>query len=549
MANFFGYNVRTAEQIEQALKIIIPIELPEIKDLENDILVRSLKVWSHIHELGHYYIDQVARESNPETAELFASLVHHARSVDYRVKSVKPCEVEITFIISQIHNVDIIIPKGTQIESNEGIIYTTKQNNTIIAGTLSVNIQAEQVEIIENELIGVTNGLTNQTLLMNGEVVDGSLLLTIANENYEPKDTFYYSLPNSLHFIQTINADTNNDIILGDGINGKLPIANQNIFADYKKSLGKAGKVGKNELTKIINTPTLPNGITLECNNNFESFGGEDFENIEILRKNIARFTQTIERAVSREAYIALAELYQGVGKAGIFYETGTKVQIFIVPQGGGLASASFLTDVQNYMQNKIIICTRVEVKPAGEIEVLLNFEVVLASNAVRLEMQNNIIEALREFGSLDNQNVGGEMSSGNLNQIVCNVAGVKSCILNIFNIKPYPRPINLSSALIWNIEMLEGSNTLKNWRIIFVSANSFNLFRDNIFLGTYSVNTEVIQQEVKFTILQNYSSGDEFQFITYQYLGNKSGKYKLEEPSIMRILAQGIELTLIGGL
>lgn len=549
MANLFGYLTRTAEQIEQQLKLVVPIELPEITDLEQDILVRSFKIWAHIHELAHYYIEQAARESNPSTAELFSSLVNHARSVDYRVKSVKPCEVEITFTISQTHTSDIIIPKGTEIETKENIIYTTNQNAIILAGTLSAKTDATQIQTIENELIGVSSGVANQVLVMSSDIVDNSIVLKINSEIYEPKNTFYDSLPNSLHFIQTINASTNNDIILGDGVHGKLPTANQNIFADYKKSIGKEGKVGKNTLTKIINLPTLPSGIELEANNELESFGGEDFENIEVLRKNIARFTQTIDRAVSREMYIALAELYQGVGKAGLFYESGTKVEIFIVPQGGGLASPTFLAEIQNYMQNKIIICTQVEVKSAGQIDVLIDLEVNLLSNAIKNDVRNNILEALENFGSFDIQEIGGEMSVGSLNQIVCNITGVETCTLNNFNIRPYSRPVNLTQELNWEVEMLENSITLRNWRIIFISTSSFNLFRDSIFLGTFAVGNEVIKDEVKFTILQNYSTGNEFRFLTYKYLGNKSGKYKLEEPAILRIMRNNVNLTLIGGL
>lgn len=548
MANIFGYLTRSAEQVEEALRIILPTELPEITDFENDLLVRSFKIWANMNELLQYYIDNVARESNVMTAELYASLVQHARSVDYRVRSVKPCEVVLQFTLSTSLLTNVVIPQGTIVKNEDDIAYLTIQAVTIIAGTTQINAPAIQKTVITNELIGTTNGQASQVLLMPDSVVDGSVRLTINGEEYTPVDTYYYSLPDSLHFIQTVSTDTNNHIVLGDGVNGKLPTANQSIYADYETTLGKAGKAGKHTLTTVGNPPTVI-GATLTCTNPSEAFGGEDFEGIEALRKNIPLFNRTVERAVSREAYISLASLVQGVAKAGLYYNSGTIVKIFIVPEGGGIASPTFLAQVQAYMQQRIIICTQVQVESAGEIEVLLTFEVNLLPTANRIETEALLRANLIAFGSLELQEISGEMSSGNLNQVVCNTRGVQSCVLQVFSVKPYPRPTTSDTALNWSVSLLAGSTAKNTWRIVFLSTSTFQLFREDAFVGNYTVNVAVVQPEASFTILQNYSIGLEWQFVTYPYLGDRAGKYDIDEPAILRISDANITLNLIGGL
>jgi hypothetical protein len=549
MANLFSYLSRSKEQILQDLKVMLPSELPEIKDYESDILVRGLKIWANLAENLHYYIDNVARETHISTCRLFSSAVELAVAEDYRVRGFIPCNVNLTFTLSAVSATVVLIPKGTICETADGIQYITTQDLSIPIGQLSGITNASQETFVPSAVIGITNGTENQKLILAGQIVDNSLDITIASEQYEAKETFFRSLPASLHFIQSVNSDAITEIKFGDGINGKLPSANQNINASYYTTLGTKGRVGKNKINKIVSTLSLPSGITATVTNVSESFAGSDREKTVEIAKNVSILNRTVETAISRDTYRDLGELAPGVAKAGLSYNYGTTVDIFVIPDGGGIANQAFLDAVEAYYQDKIIICTRVNVGSAGEVDVVLDIDVELLSNADRLETSQKIKNALVSFGSLDTQDISGRMVSGNIAQIVCNVAGVKSCIINVFSIIPYARPISSTTELNWDATLLVGSIVPHNWKIRFTASNTFQLFKDDTFAGNYTVGFLVSLPEISFIINQNYATNDEWTFVIYPFLGDRSGSYELSEPAILSIKESNITLNLIGGI
>jgi hypothetical protein len=550
MANLFDYLSRSAEQIEQELLTVIPSELPEITDLEGDVFVRGLKVYAGLFELLHYYIDNAAQESNVESARLFSSLVLLARSDDYRVRSRKPFQAVITFTLSAPAPSAVLIPKGTVLETESGLIYTTVLDTTIAIGQTQAIVTAFQEQLFVNQNIGTTSGLASQVLLLSEKLVDGSVILTIGAQQYTPVETYYFSLPADTHFIQSVNPDGLNEIVLGDSVNGKLPTANQTILANYALTEGEAGKALADEIDTIVSVISLPSGFTLSCTNLLDASGGKDRDSTTDIKKNVKALNRTVETAISRETYKSLGELIQGVAKVGLKYEFGNTVDIFVIPDGGGIASPALLAQVEAYYSDKIIICTKVRASSAGEVRVLLTFEVELKPNAVRLQVEQDINNALTTFGSLENQEIGGKMVSGTLNQLVCNITGVETCVLQVFSLKPYARPLGSTTAnLNWNVEMLSGAIVQNTWRIFFTTVSSFQLFKDDVFLGNFNVNVQVVQPEVRFTILQNFTSGDQWTFTTYSYLGDRSGTYQLDEPAILRIFEADTTLNLQGGV
>jgi Baseplate J-like protein len=550
MPTLFDYNTRTAEQIEQALKTVMLAQVPEITDLENDVFGKGLKIHAGIAEMLHYYIDNQARESNIESAQLFSSCVLLARADDYRVRSRKPFEVVVTFTLSAVAPSPILIPKDTVVENDSGLSYTTIANTTIPTGQTQASVTALQQIQFSNQNIGTTNGQASQVLEISEKLVDGSLRLSIGAEVYTPVETFYYSLPTNTAFVQTVNTKGKNDIILGDGVNGKIPTTNQTIFADYALTEGEDGKVLANTLTTIISNITLPLGFTLSCNNLLDASGGKDRDSVTDIKRNAKALNRTVETAITRETYISLGQLIQGVAKVGLKYEYGNTVDIYVIPDGGGIATPSLLASVEAYYATRKIILTKVRASSAGEVRVLLDINVTLRANAIRILVEQGIKEALANFGSLENQEIGGRIVSGTINQLVCNVVGVETCILSVFSLIPYPRPFGTTSIdLDWSVEMLEGSTSKKDWRIVFITASTFQLFRDSNFIGVFAVGSDVVQPEIKLTVSQNYSGGDTWTFSTYEYLGSKSGFYQLEEPAILRIYENDITLTMTGGI
>lgn len=546
----FQYLSRTREQILADVYDLLLVLCPEIQDYENDVFVKGLAIYAGIAENLHFYIDNSARENNIESCQYFRSAVILARAEDCRIRSRKPFEAVLTFTLSAAAPSVINIPQGTVVETDEGLIYTTIANATIATGATQTTITAYQQEVFTAQNIGTTTGQASQIVEMSEKLVDGSVVLTIGAQVYTPVETFYYALPDTTVFVQTVGVLGTNQIILGDGVNGKIPSTGQNIIADYALTEGENGKALAGTLTNIVSSITLPIGFTLEVTNLNDASGGKDRDNITEIKRRVKAFNHTTDTAVSREDYIYLAELVAGVARAGINYTFGNTVDAFIIPDGGGLASPALVAAVENYFETRRIILTRVRVSSAGEVRVLLEFDVNLAPNGIRILVEQGIKEALTTFGSVDNQQITGKMVSGTLNQLVCNVDGVQTCVLKVFSIVPYARPSDTTAVeLNWNVEMQSGSLSVATWSIVFTSTSAFQVFKNNSFVGNFNVNDTITQPEVEFTVLQNYVAGARWDFNTYPYLGNQSGFYQLTEPSILRIYEDDITLNLIGGI
>jgi hypothetical protein len=546
----FDYNQRTAEQIAETLRAVLPNAVPEISFDEADPLYRSLIVFAWMTEMLHYYIDNTARESLIDSAELFPSVVRGARGVGYRVRGSVPHQALLTFTLSANAPSDVLIPQNTIVETVEGVPYRTIADATIVTGSTATSITAVQETLFSGQLLGITDGTAGQILLISESLVDGSVVLTIGAETYTPVETFFYSLPADTHFIQGVNADGVNEILLGDGVNGKLPTAGQNIEASYALTKGADGYARANTITDIISTITLPPALLIACTNPLASSGGGNRQSVAEIKRGVNALVRTTNTAVSRETYIWLGYLIPGVEKVGVFYEFGSIVDVFVLPKGGGLATPLLLSQVEAFYETRRMILTRVRASSAGEVRVLLTLNITLKPNGVRVLVEQSILATLQDLGSIANQDITGVIHSGKIDQLAYNVVGVQDSVIEVFSLVPYARPITASENLNWSVEMLEGCAATVRWRVEFTGATSFRLLRQDLFVGNFTTGIPITyNNEVRFTIRQNYTAGDAWTFTTYAYLGKTAGAYRLEEPSILRIYANDITINFTGGI
>lgn len=541
---------RTAEQIMQEMEgILIPL-LPEITNIEAEPYMRVVLAHAAIAENLHFYLDRMASETNVESAILYKSLVYLALSDDVRVRSRVPYKGIVRFTLSAPAPSPITIPKGTLLETGSGLAYTTTIEVTIATGETIVETSVYQQSEIPFTEIGVTNGTPNQIFTFSEKLVDGSVLLSIGGETYTPVETFYESYDKDTHFFQTVNFEGKNWVILGDGVNGKLPAPNQTVYASFALTEGAKGKALAGEIQTIVSNISLPATYTLSCNNPADTQGGKNKDTVDEIRRRVKSANHTTEIAVTRSSFGKLGELVAGVAKCDVFYKSGNRANIYIVPLEGGIASPVLINEVTTFYEERIPICMQVSVQSAGEVRLLLHIEVDLNPNAVKTQAGIDIKNALVALGSLENQTIRGRTTTGTISQTVCNAPSVRTCIIKEFSYIPYAKPLQANTdTLAWQTTILEGATSVEVWKIQFTSATQFQLYRNKNYLGVFDVAEEVTTSAIRFTILQTYSVSKAWEFTTYPYLGIRNGAYQLDEPSVLRILANDITLTLNGGI
>ncbi|GAB4493074.1 MAG: hypothetical protein OHK0045_21880 [Raineya sp.] len=541
---FIGYLNRSAEQIEQDLAAKFAVYLPEITDLENDPLYIGMKIWAGIAENLHYYLDRKAQETFLSTCRRFESAIKIAEANDYRVKGSFPASAEITFFFDTPANQDVIIPKDTIVATKDGIVFLTSSNVTILNGESEATVSAIQYEKFENIELGITNGQASQKFNLPQKVVDFDIRLNIASNIYGQVPTFFYSSREDYHFVASIDANMQMQVTLGDGITGRIPPIGEIVYADYYLCEGLRGNVAANKITEIISSVSVPSGYILKCTNRNRASGGVDAEGLEDLRKRIPKSRYTLLRAVTKQDYIDLAELYPGVERAGLQINC-QKVTLYIAPTGGGVASTALLNAVKDYFSDKKTIGHNLQVLAAGEIRIKIKVELQVLPNFVNASVANNCKNKLLEFGSARNQQIGGEIQIGDVYELLETTKGVRYSKIIYLTPIPYAKPLT-NKVLSWQVNVLEESVVTISWKIIFISNTQFQLIRNNSFFGIYNVSETVSTQEVRLVINPSgYVSGDAWEFKTYKY----NGSIILEEPSLPVFLEDDLEIIAKGGV
>ena len=545
------YVNRSYEQIKAAVLARVATFAPEITDhTEGNPFVRAVGVWAGLMEMLGYYTDNHAREAHIPTARLWASMWKHARAHDYTIKGPRAATVDVLFTLSGVAGVDVTVPEGTQLRSTNGLRWVTVGDCTILTGELYGVTAARQFSTQTSlSLVGQADGSANQIITVSTDKgVDGSTMyVEIDSVGFDRFETLGYNTPFMNGYVPTVDIEGYPCIIFGDGFAGAIPTPPSDIFANWATTAGAAGNVAAGMVNQITDTLTTPSGITVFVTNPSAAAGGSDMESIEQLRWRIPRANRTLQRAVTAQDHKDIAELYPSVSRAGVYFACGKTIDIYIVPEGGGVASSLLCEAVQDWFEQFRMISTQVRVYPAGEVRLLPLIDLRVRKGYSNLTVANAVKTRLAAFLSYQNQEVGGQLRISDLYEVIENTDGVENSDIVAVRPVPYARPIlGTALPLVWSPTLLAGSTDTVRWRITMTSGTDFQLFRNNAFVGTFTVASLVTRTEVEFTVSASaYSVGDKWEFVTYPY----NNFVSLSEPSILVAVVGDITVNATGGL
>lgn len=544
-----GYFDRTYDQIKQNVLTKFSALVPEITDhTETNPWVKGISIWAGLIEMIGMYGDSNARELFLPVAQEFSSAVKIAKMFDYRVKGATPAGVTLRFTSSIAATGDITIPIGTKVKTTTGEVFMTTALGTITTGNTFVDVPAKQWEAVVNYALGNSNGNSDQVFVLEEEVADGSVVIRVNAITYSAQETFAFSLPASEHFIAGLREDTKMIVTFGDGINGKIPPSGQAITTDYYITKGSAGNVGAGKIIILVSAITVPGTEVITVNNAANATGGADAENLTKLRKRIPLSIRTKYRAVTDQDFIDLAELVAGVERAGVEFDCDINefVRVYIAPEGGGLASGALITDVSNYLEERKIITTRLQILSAGIIEFFVTANVTALPGYSNAGVKNAVEQALLSFFGPSNQQIKGSVIIGDVYEAIEEVEGVNNSIITLLLPVPYARNLTTpANVLNWTRAIQAASATVQKWLIRFITNSQFELFKGEDFQGSFAVDTLVSMTEIQFTVIGNHAGGDNYEFYTYPY--NQS--VFLSEPSIPSTSLPKLVINVSGGV
>lgn len=544
--DWVGYLDRSYDQIKASLLARVKVSNPELTDhSSSNPFIILIEMFAGIAEMLGYYLDNVGQETYLATAQRRSSIIRHTRALDYRVLARNPERVDLEIIWSFAVPSTFTLAAGLTIQSEDGVPYILLEDQQVLIGSTSSLIPITQVVTVDQSSYAVTDGSQNQKVSLGSTYVDSTAQVFISSIEYTEQKTFAHSSATDKHFIVEVEEDGNAYLVFGDGLRGYIPPTSINIHALFKTSSGPDGKVGAGKFddsTLVLNS-VLPGILDVQSANSLlGSSGGTYYEEAERIRKNAIAGIRTLDRMVTRKDHQDIIEAVPGIAKAGIDFDCGKSIDIYVVPDGGGIASGGLLALAQATADEKKMVTSFPVVKAAGETKLVIWATVTARKRKSLIETKEQVEDALVEFGEIDNQEINGAIRLSDLQALIDNQLNVDFVDLTSLYTLPYARPLAHNHVLVWTSETRIASVAVADWRLEYDGAN-IRILINGLFITSVVIGATYVAPDNSFTFVVNagtYSPGDTWEFKVYPFLRN----LQLEDFTIFRIFAADLSIT-----
>ncbi len=327
-------------------------------DFEEDNAGRMLlEAFAYVADLLLFYLDRQANEAYLPTAAERQNIINMCKLIGYAPKSAQPSQVSITVSLDKTHNLDVILPAQSVLETIDGLIFETQNEAIITAGQLSVNVEAVEGETLA-EIVGTSDGEVWQAFYLPRSGVIEILEAEIDGHTWAVVESLADQSENAEVFIAEIDAWRRAEIFFGNGKTGKIPPNGEKITVRYRVGGGIAGNVAPNTITTIrdIAKDSAGNKVTVHVTNQDWASGGADPESIESIKLWAPRFFETQNRCVTQQDYETFATNFNGICKAkAIVHERSGEanvIRLYVLTYG---AKSNTVTTANQTLKNSLL--------------------------------------------------------------------------------------------------------------------------------------------------------------------------------------------------
>lgn len=352
------YTDKDFDALRFRLRNLIRSVFPEWTDFNvanfGNILI---ELFAHVGDVLAFYQDAMARQSRITSATQRRAMLGLVKLIGYTPTSATPAVADVTISLAAPPIGSVTIPAGTVVRTQEitdPISYQLLADAIIPAGAspATVTVAAENSETHDEAF--TTNGLANQAVtLARTPYIDATATVTAGNGTYTQVDNFLASTPSDKHYTVTVDQLDKATIQFGNGVNGAIPVGN--VFVEYKTGGGSAGRVEANKLVVLDGAwlDSFGNAVVPNVTNLSASSGGADRQSVAQIRERAPATARALSRSVTRDDFEINARRVADVARAimvtsnedpGVPENAGF---LYVVPVGGGTASATLLSQVE----------------------------------------------------------------------------------------------------------------------------------------------------------------------------------------------------------
>ena len=236
------------------------------------------------------------------------------------------------------------------------------------------------------------------------------------------------------------------EFLFGNDLNGKSPLAGQQIVIRYRTGGGIRGRIGSgtiNETRSISPLPPASSPVQVLFRNLVPSSGGTDRETIEQAKKRAPRDFTVRAFASDRPAsivtdddYIQVSSTFAhptfgAVAKAAATVRTGLNtnlVEVYVLTEGPDTLTtpnSGLKLALENYLDQYNVLTDSIEVLDGAIKPVDVDMTVVISRNADATFVKDNVNVALDDLFNTTNRDMGQPLYVSDIIEVASNVDGV----------------------------------------------------------------------------------------------------------------------------
>ncbi len=230
-------------------------------------------------------------------------------------------------------------------------------------------------------------------------------------------------------YITRISNDAKTSVILGDGVNGRLPPSGtENIMATYRVGIGTVGLLDADKLTLLMKRPLGVKSVT----NPIATTGAADPEELGDARKNAPRTALTLDRIVSLKDFADFAKGFAGVGKATSYeieFGVGRAVLVAIASSEGSTVDDSdeLYTTLHEAIEKYKDPAATFLLRSYNKMAFNVGAKIVVSVEMEFADVKQDVQDALKADFSFDNRDFGQAVTLSEVISVIQRVKGVEA--------------------------------------------------------------------------------------------------------------------------
>lgn len=284
---------------------------------EGSALSTLLDVLAYNTQYNAYYLNMVANEMFLDTSIQRASVVSHAKTLNYTPRSYVAPTAKINLVINNVTDPTLTLPKFTNFmsEAIDGVNYNFVNADEETVTVVSANATYTMLELkqgIPSNLTYQMNYATNPTATFRipETTVDTSTISVVVQESYSNTSSQTYTLAteylsltdaSEVYFLQE-GLDGTYEIYFGDGIIGKKLVEGNIIYISYIITQG-TNAAGANNFVLMDPVGGFTNYTITPVQ---AASQGSDKETIESIKFQAPKSYAAQNRAVTKDDYITI---------------------------------------------------------------------------------------------------------------------------------------------------------------------------------------------------------------------------------------------------